>query len=704
MSPGGGSLNGCLAVAGFAAALYLNSLNGEFVFDDHEAIETNMDVRTNTPLSQVFSNDFWGQPLSDPESHKSYRPLVILSFRTNRLLHGLWAPGFHLVNTVLHAAVTALYYQLLCRLRLEWSTVVTASLLFAAHPIHTEAVSNIVGRTELLCALFFLLSFLLYDRSLPQRRPSTHSWLRLCLSICLAVSSMLCKEQGVTVLGVCLVYDLFVVCQLDLVDLLHCGKIVLKSLYFKLRGHKAKKRHPAMLPRWLTLLTQRSLFLILSACVIVFCRLYINGGGKPLFVESDNPASFSEHPLTRWFTYSYLVTLNVWLLLCPSWLCFDWSMGSVPLVTELTDLRNMATCFLFGTLFIFLLWTTDTLERISSHNSTALFQVNNGPNSTPVDTPAVAPVSKATSRRRGIVLLSLSLAVLPFLPATNLFFPVGFVVAERILYLPSMGFCLLVAIGYSKLVKLSPPLRPLMTIFLLLSVTTFSVKTLLRNGDWTGTEALASSAIPVNPGNAKVFMSLGTYYTQLGQRRCELFYHEALRLRPNYTAAWTNLGLVMINTDRPVEAERCYTKALSIKSDHINANTNMGHLCRLQGRWEDASRYYQTVLQRRPNNVVLRYNLGLVAMSMEGAENLQRAEEEFGRVVQLEPHHWESHAALASLLATTTTNGRRVAYGFTKGKRLDQDGKVLVCCVVLTGNTTLSKGSISTAGSDKYSL
>ena len=54
-----------------------------------------------------------------------------------------------------------------------------------------------------------------------------------------------------------------------------------------------------------------------------------------------------------------------------------------------------------------------------------------------------------------------------------------------------------------------------MTIFLLLSVTTFSVKTLLRNGDWTGTEALASSAIPVNPGNAKVFMSLGTYYTQL---------------------------------------------------------------------------------------------------------------------------------------------------------------------------------------------
>ena len=50
-----------------------------------------------------------------------------------------------------------------------------------------------------------------------------------------------------------------------------------------------------------------------------------------------------------------------------------------------------------------------------------------------------------------IVLLSLGLLVLPFIPATNLLFPVGFVVAERVLYLPSMGFCLLVAFGCDKL-------------------------------------------------------------------------------------------------------------------------------------------------------------------------------------------------------------------------------------------------------------
>ena len=54
-------------------------------------------------------------------------------------------------------------------------------------------------------------------------------------------------------------------------------------------------------------------------------------------------------------------------------------------------------------------------------------------------------------RRKQLLLFSLALLILPFLPASNLFFPVGFVVAERVLYLPSLGVCLLVAVGLSSL-------------------------------------------------------------------------------------------------------------------------------------------------------------------------------------------------------------------------------------------------------------
>ncbi|XP_037781149.1 protein O-mannosyl-transferase TMTC4-like [Penaeus monodon] len=61
--------------------VYANGLSGDFVHDDVSAIKTNPDVLATTPLSQVFLNDYWGKPMSDPLSHKSYRPLTILTFR-----------------------------------------------------------------------------------------------------------------------------------------------------------------------------------------------------------------------------------------------------------------------------------------------------------------------------------------------------------------------------------------------------------------------------------------------------------------------------------------------------------------------------------------------------------------------------------------------------------------------------------------------
>lgn len=52
--------------------------------------------------------------------------------------------------------------------------------------------------------------------------------------------------------------------------------------------------------------------------------------------------------------------------------------------------------------------------------------------------------------------MALALMVIPFLPASNLFFRVGFVIAERVLYIPSIGFCLLTVCGIEKLVKTYP--------------------------------------------------------------------------------------------------------------------------------------------------------------------------------------------------------------------------------------------------------
>ena len=68
-------------VASVALYCYVNALSGEMVHDDIYAIQNNNDVLPCSPVTRLFVDDFWGRPLSDPKSHKSYRPLTVLTFR-----------------------------------------------------------------------------------------------------------------------------------------------------------------------------------------------------------------------------------------------------------------------------------------------------------------------------------------------------------------------------------------------------------------------------------------------------------------------------------------------------------------------------------------------------------------------------------------------------------------------------------------------
>lgn len=70
-----------IIVAFVCVLCYSNSYYGAFVFDDSEAVVNNQDVNLKTPLIKIFSHDFWGTRLTNSASHKSYRPLTILSFR-----------------------------------------------------------------------------------------------------------------------------------------------------------------------------------------------------------------------------------------------------------------------------------------------------------------------------------------------------------------------------------------------------------------------------------------------------------------------------------------------------------------------------------------------------------------------------------------------------------------------------------------------
>lgn len=130
--------------------VYINSISGGFVFDDHRGILENKDLRPEErSLWQLLNNDFWGGSMTREVSHKSYRPITVLSYRyLNYAISGLQPSGYHLVNVLLHGVVCLLF---LCLSRIiqgrgTWSLF--SALLFAVHSVHTEAVSYTIYGTN----------------------------------------------------------------------------------------------------------------------------------------------------------------------------------------------------------------------------------------------------------------------------------------------------------------------------------------------------------------------------------------------------------------------------------------------------------------------------------------------------------------------------------------------------------------------------
>ncbi len=152
------------------------------------------------------------------------RPVALLSFWLNLRLHGPWVPGFHIVNILVHAAAACAVLAL-ARLTLRLvdrrgavadrdreAAALLAALLFACHPVQTQAVTYIVQRMASLAAALYLASLLLYARSrLETERPGRRRLL-LSAAVALAVLAMKAKETAFTLPLAATLYD---VCFLE---------------------------------------------------------------------------------------------------------------------------------------------------------------------------------------------------------------------------------------------------------------------------------------------------------------------------------------------------------------------------------------------------------------------------------------------------------------------------------------------------------
>ncbi|XP_061920857.1 protein O-mannosyl-transferase TMTC2 isoform X2 [Entelurus aequoreus] len=577
----------CTAVA---VGVYVNTLDADFCYDDSRAIKTNQDLLPETPWTNILYDDFWGTLLTHSGSHKSFRPLCTLSFRLNYALHGLHPRGYHLLNVALHGLVTTAFTAFSRPLLGGGLWSLLAGLLFATHPVHTEAVAGVVGRADVGAALFFFLSILCYARHCGLRatlhtRLGCRVW--MLGSLWGATASMLWKEQGVTVLAVSAVYDLFVFHRLTF----------RQALLLPL----GKKKNPKLL---------QSLCILASWGVILLsARIYWMGNKPPNFSNSDNPAADSPHLLTRALTFLHLPAANAWLLLCPDKLSFDWSMDAVPLVRSLVDWRNLHTLSFYGA-FLLLAWFAfhgptskgKDGECVANGNGHHAPDTNHNTDFCPPKTTLngsgglhIDPPRMSLPPTENLVIFSLALLSLPFIPASNMFFYVGFVIAERVLYIPSVGFCLLVATGartlYVRLKRRGH--KAVLLGFCLGLVLLNGLRTIERNKDWSNEEKLYRSGISVNP--AKAWGNLGNVLKSQGKMAgAEKAYRNALHYRSNMADMLYNLGLLLQENERFSEALHYYKKAIGSRPTLASAYLNTGIILMNRGSLEEAKRTFMT--------------------------------------------------------------------------------------------------------------
>ena len=177
-----------------------------------------------------------------------------------------------------------------------------AALLFAVHPVHTEAVTGVVGRAELLASLFFLWAVMQHGRLVQSHSCSpAQAWPRLLLLAATTAAAMLSKEQvqspqsahpphstvqGITVVGVCAVRELLLVRQLAGAAVLGWGK--------------------AGLPDWARAALTRLACLVCIGLALLLARLRVMGSQLPVFTRFDNPAAVADWP-ARPLTQNFLL-------------------------------------------------------------------------------------------------------------------------------------------------------------------------------------------------------------------------------------------------------------------------------------------------------------------------------------------------------------------------------------------------------------
>jgi protein O-mannosyl-transferase len=510
--------------------VYSNSLGGQFLVDDAEQIVGNLQLRSWSNILRAFTSDVWGFEAAAPDAARLpyYRPLFTAYLTFAYQMFGLWEPGWHLLNLLVHCGVTILVFRLARRLGGDARVAALAALLFGVHPAHVESVSWVSGIPDPLAALFYVPSLIFYARF---RQEGGRRW--LSYSLAAFALSLLCKETAVVMPAFVLAWELA-------------------------RGKEA--------------FAQRARRAALNvAPFAAVAALYLSARFAVLGTLGwQHPTMADARASSILLTVPYVLASYFRHLVAPFNLSYYYGTD---VLRDAADWRFVVPALLLCGLAL-ALWVYR--RRLTLGHWAALV-----------------------------------LTVAPLLPVLHLkVFHQEYLIQDRYLYLPSVGFCYLFALLLAQAARSRPSLAYGVAALILVS---FGASTVLQNRTWNDGVALWSRAAAHAPGKWAPRYNLGLAHMDgknPSAARAEFL--EAARLNPVQARIYNNLAMAQDGAGDPEGAVASLRRALALDAGLLEARNNLGALHFRRGEYAEAREQLGLALRQSPSSGAVRFNLARV--------------------------------------------------------------------------------------------
>ncbi len=570
---------GVLAILSILA--FANTFANGFAFDDEIIIEKNRLIKSLAYLPTLFTTDYWGSFFGPGIGQNLYRPLVMVTFALNYAVGGLNPFGYHLVNLGLHLAIGYVLYTLARRLGLSWGAALAAAALFVVHPLHTEAVTSIVGRAELLMGLGVFLAVTWYLRSGAPARLE----IRFAVASCAAFAlGLLSKEQAVVLPALLVLFD----CSATSADR---GRRNWEEI---LRG---------AVGRYGGYLVVLGAYLILRSAVLY----------STVF-DPSRQIDVLDSPLAnvgwdvRVLTALKVAGKYLWLFVWPAELAMDYSFDAIPRATSLLEPGVLLAGLAWGALLGLGAWAyvrgiRPVVFGVGMTFLTFLPASN-----------FLFPIGTIMGER------------LFYLPSAGLCLVLGAAWDRLGAWGRQVG-------------------RPQLTTRLCLVALTFvllllTVRTVQRNRDWRTSETIYESAVHVVPRNVKILTTHSSFLLNAGRvDEAIARLNEATKIDPNYPRAYLYVGMANGRRQRWAEAEVAYRQALAIRERTLGLEhplvaetlNSLGVLYYYQGKYDQAELLHRRALAIRekvlgPEHLHVAQSLNNLALVYDDAGKYDQAE------------------------------------------------------------------------------